>query len=92
MPDPLRSPWTRLALAAVFLAPVAMGFALESRWLTQAGFIVPFAFMLGCVGMRCSAGLNFSPGNWFFVRIGTLPSAVRIGYGVVTRISTQSCR
>jgi hypothetical protein len=50
MADPLRSPWTRLTLLAIFLAPVAAGFALESRWLTQAGFIVLFAFMLGCIG------------------------------------------
>jgi hypothetical protein len=43
MPDPLRSPWTRLALMGIFLAPLALGFCLESRWLTQAGFIVLFA-------------------------------------------------
>jgi hypothetical protein len=47
MPDPLRSPWTRLSLAAVFLAPVAAGFLLESRWLTQLGFILLFLFILG---------------------------------------------
>jgi hypothetical protein len=50
MTDPLRSPWTRLALVAVFLTPVAAGFWLESRWLTQAGFIVLFAFILGVTG------------------------------------------
>jgi hypothetical protein len=50
MPDPLRSPWTRLALVAVFLTPLAVGFGLESRWLTQAGFIVFFAFILGVTG------------------------------------------
>jgi hypothetical protein len=50
MTDPLRSPWIRLALAAIFLSPVAAGFALESRWLTQLGFIVLFAFILGVTG------------------------------------------
>jgi hypothetical protein len=50
MPDPLRSPWTRLSLAAIFLAPVAAGFCLESRWLIQAGFIVLFVFILGVTG------------------------------------------
>jgi hypothetical protein len=50
MPDPLRSPWTRLALVGIFLAPLALGLYLESRWLTQAGFIVLFAFMLGAIG------------------------------------------
>jgi hypothetical protein len=50
MPDPLRSPWTRLALVAVFLAPLTVGFCLESRWLAQAGFIVLFVFILGVTG------------------------------------------
>jgi hypothetical protein len=50
MPDPLRSPWTRLALLGIFLAPLAVGFCLESRWLMQAGFIVLFVFMVGCIG------------------------------------------
>jgi hypothetical protein len=50
MLDPLRSPWTRLALVDIFLAPLALGFCLGSRWLTQAGFIVLFAFMLGAIG------------------------------------------
>jgi hypothetical protein len=48
--DPLRSPWVHVALAAIFLTPVAAGFALESRWLTQAGFIVLFMFILGVTG------------------------------------------
>jgi hypothetical protein len=47
MPDPLRSPWTGLALVAVFLTPLAVGFALESQWLTQVGFIVLGLFILG---------------------------------------------
>jgi hypothetical protein len=47
MPDPLRSAWTRLALLGIFLAPLAVGFLLESRWLTQAGFIGLFVFILG---------------------------------------------
>jgi hypothetical protein len=46
MPDPLRSPWTRLALMVIFLSPLTVGFCLESRWLTQAGFIVLFVFIL----------------------------------------------
>jgi len=50
MPNPLRSPWTRLALVGIFLTPLAVGICLESRWLTQAGFIVLFAFMLGAIG------------------------------------------
>jgi hypothetical protein len=50
MPDPLRSPWTRLSYVAVFLAPVALGFCLESRWLTQLGFIVLALFILGLWG------------------------------------------
>jgi hypothetical protein len=53
MPDPLRSPWTRLSFAAIFLAPLVVGFCLESRWLTQAGFVVLFAFMLGAIGYEC---------------------------------------
>jgi hypothetical protein len=52
MPDPLRSPWIRLSLAAVFLAPVAAAFGLESRWLTEAGFIVLFLFILGVTGYQ----------------------------------------
>jgi hypothetical protein len=39
-----------VALLAIFLAPVAVGFWLESRWLTQAGFIVLFLFILGVTG------------------------------------------
>jgi hypothetical protein len=50
MPDPLSSPRTRLALLGIFVAPLALGLCLESRWLTQAGFIVLFAFMLGAIG------------------------------------------
>jgi hypothetical protein len=50
MPDPLRSPWTRLALLGIFLAPLAVGLCLESRWLTQAGIVVLFAFLLGAIG------------------------------------------
>jgi hypothetical protein len=34
-------------LLVVFLTPITVGFALDSRWLSQAGFIVLFAFMLG---------------------------------------------
>jgi hypothetical protein len=34
----------------IFLAPLAVGFSLESRWLTQAGFLVLFAFMLAAIG------------------------------------------
>jgi hypothetical protein len=37
MHDPLGSRWTRLTLVAVFMTPLAVGFWLESRWLTQAG-------------------------------------------------------
>jgi hypothetical protein len=50
MTDPLRSPWTRLSYVAVFLAPVALGFWLESRWLIQLGFIVLALFILGLWG------------------------------------------
>jgi hypothetical protein len=50
VPDPLRSPWTRLALIAVFLAPLAVGFCRESRWLAQVGFIVLFVFIVGVTG------------------------------------------
>jgi hypothetical protein len=50
MADPLRSPWTRLALGGIFLTPLALGLCLESRRLTQVGFIVLFAFMLGAIG------------------------------------------
>ena len=50
MPDPLRSPWTRLALVGIFLALLALGLCLGSRWLTQAGFILLFAFMLAAIG------------------------------------------
>jgi hypothetical protein len=34
----------------IFLAPLVVAFSLGSRWLTQAGFIVLFAFMLGAIG------------------------------------------
>jgi hypothetical protein len=38
----------------IFFAPLSVGFCLESRWLTQAGFIVLFVFILGvtCHEMR----------------------------------------
>ena len=52
MPDPLSSPRTRLALLGIFLAPLTVGFCLESRWLTQAGFIVLFVFILGVTGQE----------------------------------------
>ena len=55
MRDPLRSPWTRLALMVIFLAPLTVGFCLESRWLTQAGFIVLFVFILGVYRLRNAA-------------------------------------
>src|SRR5438132_805440 len=50
MTDPLRSPWTRLALVGIFLAPLAVGFCLECRWLIQAGFIVLLVIILGSIG------------------------------------------
>jgi hypothetical protein len=50
MPDPLRSPWTRLALLGIFLALVALGQCLGRGWVTRAGFAVLFAFMLGAIG------------------------------------------
>jgi hypothetical protein len=50
MPDPLRYPWTRLALMAVFLTPLAVEFLLESKWLIQAGFILLFVFILAVTG------------------------------------------
>jgi hypothetical protein len=46
MPDPPRFPWTGIALVALFLTPLAVGFALESQWLTQVGFIVLGLFIL----------------------------------------------
>jgi hypothetical protein len=36
MPDPLRSPWTRLSYVLVFLSPLVLGFCLESRWVTAS--------------------------------------------------------
>jgi hypothetical protein len=56
MTDPLRSPWTRLALMVIFLAPLTVGLCLESRWLTQAGFIVLFVFILGVTGHEMRQG------------------------------------
>ena len=44
--DQVSSPWTRFARVGIFLAPEGVGFCLESRWLTQAGFMVLFAFLL----------------------------------------------
>jgi hypothetical protein len=43
-------------MVVVFLTPLAVGFYLASRWLTQAGFIVLFAFRK-CEG----AGDHFRP-------------------------------
>jgi hypothetical protein len=34
----------------IFLAPLTVGFCLESRWLTQAGYILLFVFILGVTG------------------------------------------
>src|SRR5262249_25525849 len=48
--DRCRSFRTWLALMAVFMAPLALGFCLESRWLSQAGFIVLALFILALWG------------------------------------------
>jgi hypothetical protein len=50
MPDPLRSPWTRLSYVAVFMTPLALGFCFGSRWLSHIGFIVLALFILGLWG------------------------------------------
>ena len=34
----------------IFLAPLAVGFCLECRWLIQAGFIVLLVIILGSIG------------------------------------------
>jgi Na+-transporting methylmalonyl-CoA/oxaloacetate decarboxylase gamma subunit len=34
----------------IFLSPLALGLYLESRWLTQAGFVILFMFILAAIG------------------------------------------
>jgi hypothetical protein len=50
MRNPLRSVPIRLALTALFLAPLGAGLLLELRWLTHAGFLPAFLFILAIYG------------------------------------------
>jgi hypothetical protein len=50
MPHPLRCVPTRLALTALSLAPLGAGLLLELPWLTHAGFLLAFLFILATYG------------------------------------------